>query len=258
MMSRVLRALALAGRVRILGLVALIGLAHNSWADNKDSMQFDVPILQEAKRHLELLEYPAYLAVALDNNNVGLGGAGKIMILDGKTLQYKTATLRFVEKKGPLYRYEGSVDWGIGMVQTSFKMPIEVDVSSMNQGKINVRVHLPLAKLFPQELTDRIRLKVTLLADLSLQKKMLEYFDALEKKPVSGAGIEGTANLIMIQAYNLQASRAGDSLPREPGDAEPLPDQFLLLITLAIWLVIVPSVALGQYLWRKHRRRPTA
>jgi hypothetical protein len=257
MTTRFCKTLVFLSRVLVFCLFAIPWLASEVQAADKDAMQFNIPVLQDARRHIGLLEYPAYLAVALDNAGMGLSRSGKITIWDdGKALQYKTATLRFVENRGPVFRYAVSVDWGLGMVQTSFKLPVEVDISSLEKGQVNVRVFPPFAKLFPQELTDRIQLKIQTLADISLQKKMLDYFDGLEKKRTPGSKIESVANLILIQAYNLQAANAGDYVPREPGDAEPLSDQLLLLITLTIWLVIVPLVALGRYLWRKYRKRP--
>jgi hypothetical protein len=38
---------------------------------------------------------------------------------------------------------------------------------------------------------------------------------------------------------------------REPGDAEPIADQWMLLATLAIWLFIVPGFFVARTVWRK-------
>lgn len=215
-----------------------------------DAMNLEVPVLPEALRHVALLEYPPYLALALDNIGVKLTGSGKITILDANSLRYRGMVLRYVHHNGSVYSYEASLDWGIGT------LAIEADISGLDKGKIGVRIFLPAAKLLPQDVTDRIQLKIRSLADVAMQRKILSYFDDLKKKSGPSSGMDTIFNLILVQAYNNQAANIGSFASREPGDAEPLSDQLLLLITLAIWLVIVPAAAVGQYLWRKHRRRP--
>lgn len=230
-------------------LSAVLWLAGPAAGDTRDAMTLEIPVLPQAQRHVALLEYPPYLVLALDNIGVKLTSSRKITILDAHSLQYRGAELRYVHRNGSVYSYEASLGWGIGT------LPIEADISGLNKGKISVRVFLPAAKLLPQDLAGRIELKIRSLADLAVQSKMLDYFDDLKKKSGTASGIDAIFNLILVQAYNNQAD-IGSFASREPGDAEPLSDQLLLLITLGIWLVIVPIVALGQGLWRKYRRRP--
>jgi len=230
-------------------LSAVLCLPGPAAGETRDAMSLEIPVLPEAQRHVVLLEYPPYLALALDNIGVKLIGSGKISILDANSLRYRGMVLRYVHRNGSVYSYEASLNWGIGT------LAIEADISGLDKGKIGVRVFLPAAKLLPQDVTDRIQLKIRSLADLAVQRKILGYFDDLKKKSGPSSGMDTIFNLILVQAYNNQAS-IGSFASREPGDAEPLSDQLLLLITLAIWLVIVPIVAAGQYLWRKYRRRP--
>ena len=215
-----------------------------------DAMTLEIPVLPQAQRHVTLLEYPPYLVLALGNIGVKITTSGKITIPDANSLQYRGMVLRYVHRNGAVYSYEATLGWGIGNI------PIEADLSGLDKGKISVRVFLPAAKLLPQDLAGRIELKIRSLADFAVQSKMLDYFDELKKKSGPASGMDAIFNLILIQAYNNQAD-IGSFASREPGDAEPLSDQLLLLITLAIWLVIVPMVAVGQYLWRKYRRLPS-
>lgn len=253
------------GPARLVLMMLIFTLSSQLWngtatAQEKrgDAIAFEVAVLPDAQRHIELLTYPAYLAVALENNGLSPSMSSRIIIQDGKALQIKNAVLRYSGKKGTTYIYDASVTWSIGVGETSFKIPVEVDTSAMQNGKMRVLVHLSLAKYFPQDLIDRISLKINTLADMSVQKKMIDYLDRLAEKRGLERGMEGTIELIMIEAYNRQSATGGAAAGREPGDAEPLSDQLLLLITLVIWLVIVPLAILGQYLWRKLKERRAA
>ena len=231
-------------------LSAVLWLPGGATAQTQDAMTLEIPVLPEARRHIALLEYPPYLALALDNIGVKLTSSDKITIPDANSLQYKNMVLRYVHRNGSVYSYEASLEWGIGT------LPIEVDLSKLDKGKINVRIFLPAAKLLPQDLTDRIQLKMQRLADVAVQRKLLAYFDDLQKKSGPASGMEAIFNLILVQAYNNQAATIGSFVSRGPDDAESWSDQLLLLITLIFWLVIVPLVVAGPYLWRKYRHRP--
>ncbi len=195
----------------------------------KTTTQFEITVLPDAKRHVDLLEYPPYLAVALVNNGINLGNWGDISILDRNTLQFKNAVVRFVERKGALYVYQCSLQWNMETVRTSFKFFFEVDTAAIEEGKVVIRVFPRMAKLLPHTLTERFRGKIQSLASEEIQKTMLSYFDKLEEKRPEGSGDTGTFELILRQAYNSH-----EWTKREPGDAEPLSDQLLLLATRSI------------------------
>ena len=230
-------------------LSAVLWLPGAATGQTQDAMTLEIPVLPEAQRYVALLEYPPYVALALDNIGVKLANSGKITIPDAHSLQYKSMVLRYVHRNGSVYSYEASLDWGIGT------LPVEADLSGLDKGKVNVRVFLPAAKLFPQDLTDRIQLKIQRLADVAMQRKMLAYFDDLQKKSGPTGGNEAIFNLILLQAYNNQTADIGSFVYRESDDAGLLYDQLLTLIALTIWLVIVPLVVASPYLWRKYRRR---
>lgn len=218
----------------------------------RDSLQFDVKVISGVERHLAFLAYPSYLAVALENNGIKPSNTGRVKIVDGKTLQFRNALVQFIEQKGTVYRYQGRVEWDLGVKQVAFTVPAEVDTASLSSGKLTVRVYPPLAKLFPQALLDRVGLKIQTLADTEVQKKMLGYFDGLAKQNRnSEPRIDGMLNQILVEAYN-GSNRQGVSCA-EPGDAEPLSDQLLLFASLLIWFVVGP-VFIWLYFRAKRRR----
>jgi hypothetical protein len=111
---------------------------------------------------------------------------------------------------------------------------------------VKVALSPPLASLIPPELTDRIRIKTQLVANPEAQKKVLAYLDQQAK--------EGDlAQAILLDAYN----RGGGPMAqgRDVGDAVPLSDQWLLILTLAIWLLVLP-VLLVVHRVRRSRRKP--
>ena len=238
-----------------------VALAEPASSNTPNAMTFEIAVLPEARRHIGMFEYPPYLALALGNVGVELTSSGRITILDANGLlnanglKYKSAALRYIQRKGPVYSYDANIEWDIGIAQTSIKLLIEIDISGLDKGKVNLRVFFPHAKRVPQELINRVEHKLQSLADINLQKRMLDYFDSLRQKHKPESGVEGTLNLILVQAYNRQPASIGNVVTREPGNTESWPDQFLLLITFAIWLVFVFLVARGQYLWRKYGQR---
>lgn len=225
---------------------------------SNDALQFDIAVVQGAERYLELLEYPAYLVVALENNGIKPSNAGHASLTDERTIQLKNAMLRYVEKRGSVYAYQSSLEWDMPLKHLKFELPMEIDTSSVPKGHMLVRVYLPLAKLFPDALTERIRMKVQALSGPDIQKEMLSYFDDLARKSPAGSGVQGMFSQIMLQSYNVPSDMGEICPPREPGDAESLSDQAYLLATLVIWLVIVPIFIMTFILLRRRKARKVA
>ncbi len=242
---------------------AAIVLASPASADTRDAITFEISILPEARRHIELLEYPPYLAVALENIGMQLTSS-KVTILDASSLQYKTAVLRFVGRKGPIYAYEVSGDWGVGLLRINLQMPFEADISTLDSGKVSIRMYPPSPDLIPLGLRNLIRLKAQSLADIVLQKNGLDYFDSLQQKRTPGSPIDEVFNRILVQAYNSRGGFIDSAAARKSRTAEPdeilvrVSDQFLLLVTLIFWLVSVRLLAMVLYLRGKRGQRRAA
>ncbi len=219
------------------------------------ALQIEIPIVQGAEKYLELLEYPAYLVVALENNSIKTSNMGRPTLIDEHTVQLKSAMLSFTEKKGAVYAYKASIEWDIPLKHLKFEVPVEIDASSVSKGKIKVSIFLPLANLFPDALVERIRMKIQILSGPEVQKRMLGYFDDLSKKTDPVSGLQGLFSKIMLQSYGALVDTGGGCVTREPGDAELLSDQAYLLATLAIWLIIGPgSVAAFVFLRNRKNR----
>lgn len=241
--------------VRLLMAAVILLLCSPVYAvvkESKDALQFDILVTQGAERYMELLEYPAYLAVALENNGIKPSGhLGRALLIDESSIQFKNANLRYIGKSGFVYKYKFNLEWG-----AMFELPIEVDTSLMPKGHMLVLVYTPMAKLFPDALVERIRTKIQMLSGPNVQHKMLDYLDDLASKNTNEHKLHGMFSQIMMHSYNLSMG-IGDSsgyVIREPGDAEPLSDQAYLLLTLAIWLVAVPFMVIFRYRLKLLRR----
>jgi hypothetical protein len=192
------------------------------------------------QRHVDLLARPGYVAIVLENNGLAATQSSKVMVGDkGRSAEIRSATVRFVDKKGAVYAYEAGYLLGLGESQISF--PITVDVSAVPAGRVTVTVSPPLARLIPTGIIDRIRFKTGIIASINTQQKILDYLDS---KSQQGDLVEA----VLLDAYN----RGQGPTTAASRDAEPVSfsDTWLLLLTLLIWLVIVPG-----YLFVARRRR---
>lgn len=209
----------------------------------KEAIRFDIPVLPDLQRYGDLLAQPGYLAIVLETNGFSPSQSSKLKVSEqGRAAEIRGATFRFTGKNGAVYSYEASYSLGLGDSKLSF--PVTVDASEIASGKVRVALSPPLMSLIPDELTDRIRLKSQLIANLAAQKKMLAYLDALPKE---GNLVEA----ILADAYNRGGGPMAES-GRDVGEAIPLSDQWLLILTLFIWLIVVPAYLFVQR--RRHRR----
>ncbi len=224
-----------------------------------ESIHLEVPVLPAMQAYADLLQYPGYLAVALENNGLSPSLSSKLKLNEnGRGAEIRNAVIRFVERKGDLYFYDAGLV--LGLADSKLTFPVVVDLASVASGKIAVTLTPPLAKLMPTEVIDRIQIKTQLMANAAAQQKVLDYLQNLSKEiaPRGGvdAGVEPLVVAILADAYNRGG---GPSAPgdRESGDAVPLSDQWLLILTLVIWLLVVPAVLVAHKI-RRHRRTKTA
>lgn len=222
----------------------------------KGAIKFELPVVPEVARHLELLAVPGYAALALENNGLNPSLSSRLTVKDRESFQIRAGVVRYTGKKGALYLYEAGLNLSLGVGESSFTVPLEVDTSGVARGALVVRVYPPLARLLPQELVERIEFKIRSLADLQSQRKMVAYFERLaNEQQAKGRGFEGMLEAIVLEAYNRSGSTVSGQPLRDRGDAETLSDQAMLLATLAIWLVGFP-VFLLFVRWRRKKQQP--
>lgn len=241
----------------LMGFVSLCGSATVLYA--ADDIRIDIPIVPDLIRYADLLTLPGIFGVVLENNGLSPSMSSKLQIKDnGQALEIRNASLRYVANKGTLYSYEAAVTLNLGVSESKLVFPVAVDLTQATSGKVVVAIKPPLARLFPAELEDRIRIKALLIANVAIQKKLIAYLDDHGKAgPREKVDTAALVDSILIDAYNKGGGPVVSG-GRDVGDAVPLPDQWMLLLTLGIWLLVVPGYLLYLRLRNRRRGAPSA
>ena len=232
-------------------LLLLLAAMLPGAAQPANELRFEIPSLPGFERHAHLLERPGYIGVVLENNDLHPTFSSKMLVRDrGREVEVKQAVMRFTGRNAAVYSYEAGVSLGIGKAAITF--PVSVDLSALASGKTIVVAQLPLATLIPDEKRERIDTKARMLANVAAQQKVLDYLDRLAKTAGPGDA-QALIEAILIDAFNR--SGAPGMAGHDVGDAVPLSEQWMLLVTLAIWLIVVPAALLIRRL-RRRRARP--
>lgn len=218
-------------------------------AADEGELRFEIAALPGFQRHVGLLEHPGYIGVALENVDLHPTLSSKLVVRErGREVEAKNLIIRFTGKNAASYAYEAGVSLGIG--KTSVTFPVIVDLAALASGKTIVVAKLPLATLLSDEKRERIQTKVRMLANAPAQQKVLDYLDRLAKAAGPGADPAALHEAILLDAYNRSGGPA--MAGRDVGDAVPLSEQWMLIVTLAIWLILFPA---GLLVYRLRRRR---
>ena len=206
-------------------------------------------------RYTDLLAYPPFLAVALENIGINLAVSGGLRILDRNTLELENlhgSTLRFLKQAGHIFTYSAKVYWNVPPLSPGFEIPVELNVAKIKQGKVTVSVYSSMANLLPKAFEEGIQQKVQELFNADVQSKFLDYIKKLRKGPQKEIDTHHLVQLILLQAYNRRGSFADEVVqPNQHRDVERLSDQVILLVTIIIWLVAVPATAVLIFFWRR-------
>jgi hypothetical protein len=238
---------------RWISMVAIVLCTLSAFAaDRSDkALVFKVPVLPELQRHLYLLENPAYLVLALENNGMSPSLSSKT-VLKGRTgFEIRNLEVRFSDKSGSVYRYDAMLKFSLAGIATELKVPAEVDVSALTSGTLTVKAHPPLAGAIPSFLLEKVDFKLKVIADLSRQREMVRYLDGLPQTPPAAGALDPRLEAIITEAYNRSSTTVVSG--KDTGEATPLSEQIGLILTLAIWLIGLPVVMILRY--RRNMRR---
>jgi hypothetical protein len=209
-------------------------------AQNPPRIAADIPVRQAFAKYTDLLAAPSYVLVALDNIEASPLAGGRVTILDPASFRYRIIEARYAGRKDAVYRYEGRIEWNLAVTTAALSGVMELDTAQLAEGRVGLKVSFPLAGLLPDELVERIRAKLALIGEPKRQDQLLAYLAALQKRIDAAPAPRPTLyELILVDAHNR--SMAVGSSVRENGDAEPLSDKALFIVTILIWLVAVPA-----------------
>ncbi len=208
-------------------------------------IRFEVRTQPGASRHAWLLDYPPYLAAALENAGVRPSNAARVRFVDSRALWFRNAELRFENAEGGLHRYRVRMKWNVGVADIDYDVNVLVDARQLAQDRVELVIQQSGTSLLPTALVDLIGLKIQSLAAPEAQAVVMRYLDGLPPGPDHAVRRER----ILIDSYNLPGA-AGGSCNREPGDAERLQDMGYFFATLVIWMIGMPAL----FFWARRRR----
>ncbi len=235
--------------------LSLVACSMRAYADS-DALTYKFKVKEEFAAFEDLLPYPPYLALALQNAELTPAQAGRPSIVDERTVRFKILSLRFLKRKQQIFFYEAQVHWQVLGKEAVFTIPVSVDASAIRKGEVLVAISLPYTRLLPHAIPALINSTLNNLASDPIQQKLLSYVKNLEKRKRPGSDVTGINELILQEAYNkVAASAPVGGGAREPGDEEPFSDQVLFLGTVAIWFILVPLAAASAFLFYRLRRR---
>lgn len=226
-----------------------------------DPISVSIRVVPELERVLDWFSHPPLLAIAMENNRIRLSNAGRIQVVDPHTLQlertppvpYKALIVKFVERKGLVFFYDASVALNLPPLQSKIAFKLQVDGSKISEGLLMVQADVPMAKLLPSSAMERVRQFIQKRLSATNQEIMVKYLKTLERQADSTPGFYPRHALLLQQTYNLSAG--GTGFQREPGEVEPLSDQWLFIISVLIWGFLVPASLAVIYIYRRRMRR---
>jgi hypothetical protein len=236
-------------RMLVLAGTIVYALTAALTARAADDLRFEVSVLPELQRHAALFGNPGYAAIALETIGLSPSLSSKLVIGNGgRSVEIHYGMLRYAGRKDAVYSYEASIKPGLGEGGPRLTFPVTVDVSSLASGKMIITARPPLASLIPDAVNERIQFKLRTIANAAAQKQILDYLDQLAKAAKTDGG--SIFEAILLDAYNHGGGpSAGGGV--DVGEALPLSEQWMLILTLIIWAVAVPAA----YFYRLRRRR---
>lgn len=240
----------------LLRIIAGLLFAVNAVAASETSgVRIELAVNPRIQPFVGFLETPAFIPAILENSGYGVATSARPKFLkQGKAVRVRNATLSYVDRKGLQFHYMAEIDVNIGVSATRVSFPVMVDAAEVSKGRIVAVVSSPIAGVLPEDLTDRIQLRAQQMASPGLQESVVSYLEGLAGRSGFSGSVDALFVPILSDSYNLEIKNAPAS-GREPGDAEPLADQILLIVTLVIWLLVVPA---GIAVWRYRSRRARA
>ena len=237
----------------VIFLMLVIGRLSPAFAAN-EPLKFEIPVSAALSTYVDtLLVSPAYAALALQNAGMPIALTSPIKLLNRQSLQVGPGKVSYQKKKDKVYFYTASMVLPLGK---EISLPVEIDVSDMDNGRLQIRVYTGLSGLVPQDFLFRVESKMQMLANANSQKQLIAYLVERSGGKLGDANAQSRLfDAIMFDAFNNPGrftSSGGSPNQREAGLAEPLYDQFALIFAVIIWLVGFPIYLFFIRRQRKH------
>lgn len=239
----------------MLFVIVTLSVSADDARHSSDAINFEIPVVSGVEKYTEFLSFPAYLVVALQNNGINASNLGRAVLEDSVTVKMNLLQLKYINKLDSVYSYEAELKWQSAVKEFVFRIPIHVDASELADGLITARFFIPFAAHFPKELVARLRNRIAFFSDSKFQQKLIDYLDEVSTKVDPGLGFAGLREALMLQSFSTRPimTTAENCALEEPGDAVPLGEQVALIVTIVIWLVMLPIYSIAR--WFRNRSK---
>lgn len=188
----------------LITLLILPSAAYTS-SQSENVLTFSIPVIPDSPRFLDLLEYPPYLAVALEINGIIIKKYSKIKILDRHTLECIGVTVKYIKRADKLYFYQ--IEYGLDNINNKFLygITLEIDTSKINEWIVRITIPPLLMSILPDDISDKIKMKMQILANIDNQKQMVKYFNKINSIDKQAGKTSKMLEEILINGYNLRS-----------------------------------------------------
>jgi hypothetical protein len=235
-------------------LIALI-LLFRPAAWGAENLTYPLGLDPRFEKYTVLLENPAYLIAILEGLQVKFRDIERFQMNGGTELKLFRSTrqpfyegwVRFEKQIPGGFRYRIGVLWNLEIFKKLSETTLDILTEDLKTGKVTLVVHL-------ESLPDFIRKwipssEMAKPVNPNLQEKLLAYLETL---PTPFSLTSEVREKILVDFYNnasrSSAAELAASSPARSG-------HFYFILTLFIWLAIVPLAALTVIGWLRFRRR---
>ncbi len=234
--------LLLACFLLVVGCVIKANAASEPW-------KIEIEISPEFSAYVgPLFSAPAYAVLALQNSGSALSLSTPAILESRTSFRVGALKVRFLELKGKTYHYSSTMTLPFGK---EIVIPIELDTSEMERGKLLISAYLPLSILILEQLRERVETKLQMLSTSSHQTQLLAYL--VERSSANLGNPAVTAELfdtIAFDSFN-QLSQSSEGPKRVVEASGPVSDPHALFLALFIWIAGFPVFL---YLVRRQKR----
>lgn len=214
-------------------------------ARSDNALEYTVPVIRGLEQYIGMLEYPPYLALAIDNSGIRVGSGG-LVVVDKHTLRVNYLSLNFVKKDGQVFTYDIEPAFGISLDSVGLNLKVEIDTSPLRNGFVTLRIHMFNISFFLSSVKYMIDYKIQL-ANEDNQKIILKYLDGLKGVDSPHISIDAIINQIAMQSNNLRALDRRKTFEVKQPVRRFSPFWHVLFILIgSVLIVIIPFISLSQ------------
>jgi hypothetical protein len=207
-----------------------------------DSLKIEIEVLPELSAYADpLFSAPAYAVLALQNSGLVLSLSTTVILESRASFRVGPSKLRFLERKGKIYHYSAILTLPLGK---EIVIPVELDTSEMERGRVVVDACPPVSSLIPQQLVVRVESKLRTLSIPSAQAQLHAYLaersGANPEDPVATAKLFDTIAFDALNQSSQSPISGSSDTGKLVGTSELFSDQLALFMAVLIWLVGFP------------------